>query len=393
MRPTLGSLLVLLPLLASCASDAPRLRVASFNVAMNRSEAGALRDELESGESDQARRIAAILRHLRPDVVVLCEFDRDDEGRGLRAFQSHFLENEIEGSEPIHYPWVYAGPVNTGVPSGRDLDKDGKRASGGNDGARDALGYGRFPGQYGLALLSRYPIDLNGLRSFKNFRWRDLPDAELPRRADGSSWYDAGDLEVLPLSSKSHWDVPIILGDRRLHLLVSHPTPPVFDGPEDRNGCRNRDEIRFWVEHLEGSGALVDDLGRPGGLAPGLPFVILGDLNADPFDGDARDRPLAALLAHPRVGRHPAPRSLGAIEAAQLQGGANATHRGPPAEDTCDIPRDERGPGNLRLDYALPSADLELLDQGVFWPRREDFGFAWIDASDHRMVWVDLRLR
>ena len=33
------------------------------------------------------------------------------------------------------------------------------------------------------------------------------------------------------LSSKSHWDVPLSIGGRTVHFLVSHPTPPVFDDP------------------------------------------------------------------------------------------------------------------------------------------------------------------
>ena len=52
------------------------------------------------------------------------------------------------------------------------------------------------------------------------------------------------------LSSKSHWDVPIRIGRETVHFLVSHPTPPVFDGPEDRNGTRNHDEIRFWADYV-----------------------------------------------------------------------------------------------------------------------------------------------
>ena len=84
----------------------------------------------------------------------------------------------------------------------------------------------------------------------------------------------------LRLSSKTHADVGVAVptvdgGFREVRVLISHPTPPVFDGPEDRNGRRNRDEIRFWSIHLD----------RP--EAAGVPAVLLGDLNADPFDGDA----------------------------------------------------------------------------------------------------------
>ena len=391
--------LCLLTLLSACAAPpGPRIRVATFNVALNRPAAGDLERELDSGTSEQAAKLAEIIQRIRPDVVLLCEFDRDAPGRGLDAFRREFLEvsRNLSGTkippEAMIYPYAYAGPVNTGIPSGRDLNKDGIIADQGIAGAQDAFGFGLFPGQYGLAILSIYPIDFGAIRSFQHFLWKRLPGARLPKKKDGSPWYDAGDLSVLRLSSKSHWDVPIQVGDRRLHLLASHPTPPVFDGPEDRNGLRNHDEIRFWVEYLDDNPALVDDRGRKGGLPAGEAFVVLGDLNADPFDGDATDHPLDALLSHHRIAAIEAPKSEGGREQARLQGGANLRHKGPPAEDSCDIPWDDRGPGNLRLDYLLPSENLEVLDSGIFWPLPDDLRFDLISASDHRMVWISLEL-
>ena len=57
-------------------------------------------------------------------------------------------------------------------------------------------------------------------------------------------------------------------GSTTLHVLASHPTPPTFDGPEDRNGRRNHDEIRFWADYISPgqSGYIVDDEGRSGGI-------------------------------------------------------------------------------------------------------------------------------
>lgn len=53
----------------------------------------------------------------------------------------------------------------------------------------------------------------------------DDPDTPAPR-----DFYSDQELDIMPLSSKSHWDVPIEIGRRPVHFLVSHPTPPVFDG-------------------------------------------------------------------------------------------------------------------------------------------------------------------
>ena len=141
---------------------------------------------------------------------------------------------------PLEYGYSFLAESNTGIPSGFDFDHDGRIGGGG-----DALGFGEFPGQYAMVVLSRFPIDTKRVRTFRKFLWRDMPGALLPR-----SWYSPAQLAVLPLSSKSHWDVPVRIGRVTLHLLASHPTPPAFDGAEDRNGRRNHDEIRFWNDYL-----------------------------------------------------------------------------------------------------------------------------------------------
>ena len=133
----------------------------------------------------------------------------------------------------------------------------------------------------------------------------------------------------------------------------------------------------------------VDDLGRSGGIA-GSSFVIAGDLNADPVDGEAVEA-IAQLLEHPRIRTVPVPRSRGALAASARQGGANGRQRGDPAADTGDFPDD--GPGNLRLDYVLPSVDLEVVSSGVFWPAPDEPHSDLVEHSDHRMVWVDIGLR
>jgi hypothetical protein len=187
-------------------------------------------------------------------------------------------------------------------------------------------------------------------------------------------------------------------------LLVSHPTPPGFDGPEDRNGRRNHDEIRLWADYIDParSAYLYDDRGQRGGLAPGASFVIAGDLNADPLDGGSIRGAIDQLLEHPRVHREAAtgrltPRSQGAVEAARRQGGANRTQAGEAALDTADFSDRGNSVGNLRVDYVLPSADLEVCASGVYWPRPDDPEFSLVNddasaSSDHRLVWIDLAL-
>ena len=227
-------------------------------------------------------------------------------------------------------------------------------------------------------------------RSRTPARSSSSPGPHSPSRASPDDWYSAEEQASLRLSSKSHWDLTLDVAGHPLHLLASHPTPPSFDGPEDRNGRRNNAEIRFWVHYVEQADLpwAVDDAGVAGGLPEGASFVIVGDLNADPNDGDTAGGAISDLVASERVSKASPPASAGGTAAAAEQGGANANHRGDPAHDTSDW--DDASVGNLRVDYALPSADLEVLDSGVFWPTTDDPDAALIRASDHRAVWVEV---
>ena len=370
------------------------IRVATFNASLNRDRAGQLSLNLANPDDVQARNVAEIIQRVRPDLLLLNEFDYDPAGRSVTLFQDNYLAKPQNGTEPIRYAYRFTGEVNTGVASGVDLDGDGRadHAVGSRDYGNDALGYGVFPGQYGMMILSRYPIDLPKVRRFGAVRWKDQPGALLPTRTDGSNYYTSAALERFRLSSKEHWDVPVTVNGREVHLLVSHPTPPSFDGPEDRNGRRNHDEIRLWADYLAG-----DDrskyLGSP---APPTTFVILGDLNADPVDGGSVPGAINQLLKHPAVNASITPTSRGAAEASRLQGEANLTHRGDPAHDTADF--DDRSVGNLRADYVLPSQNLPVVGSGAFWPEATDplsrlvRMTPTVASSDHRLVYLDLAI-
>lgn len=372
------------------------LRVATYNASLNRAAAGELEADLSTPDDAQAATIAEVLQRTRPDVVLLNEFDYVPDHRAVDLFRDNYLEVPQGGAQPIEYRYAYVAPSNTGIPSGFDLNNDG--TVGGGD---DALGFGVFEGQYGMAVLSRYPIDTRDVRTFQEFLWKDMPGALLPddpATPEPADWFTPEELEVVRLSSKSHWDVPVRVGKRTVHVLASHPTPPTFDGPEDRNGRRNHDEIRFWADYVtpgKASRYVYDDDGRRGGLRPSESFVVLGDQNADPLDGDSVDAAIDQLLDHRRI-TDPLPTSEGGPEAAALQGGANATHEGDPAYDTADFA--DTAPGNLRADYVLPSRDLRVRDAGVFWPVQADplsrlTGVYPFPSSDHRLVWVDVAVR
>ncbi|MFF5988730.1 endonuclease/exonuclease/phosphatase family protein [Prauserella flavalba] len=395
MRTSRGWLPVLavavLAVSAAPASATPTpgasVEFATFNASLNRGAEGALLADLSTPDNAQAREVAEVIQRSRPDVLLVNEFDYVPGNAAADAFRDNYLETGQNGARPIDYPYAYTAPVNTGVPTGFDLDRSGS-VGGGND----AHGFGVFEGQYGMLVLSKYPIDTAKVRTFQHFRWQDMPGALLPddpATPESADWYSPEALEVLRLSSKSHWDVPVRVGTRTVHFLVAHPTPPTFDGPEDRNGTRNHDEIRFWADYVTpGKGAYIyDDTGRRGGLRAGERFVIAGDYNADPFDGDSVASAARRLLDAPRV-QDTKPASLGAVVAAEQQGGANAEHKGGPWLDTADF--NDETPGNLRVDYVLPSRGLLPLRDGVFWPVPGTDLARLNDASDHHLVHVEV---
>jgi endonuclease/exonuclease/phosphatase family metal-dependent hydrolase len=156
-----------------------------------------------------------------------------------------------------------------------------------------------------------------------------------------------------------------------LHLLISAATPPVFDGPEDRNGRRNADETVFWTQLLNGA------IGVP---APPAPFVLIGQPNLDPHKGQGNRASLNALLSDPKL-QDPKPRGVMGHEAF----GGEVFSAG-------DTWVSKTGWG-LRLDMVLPSSDLKVTGAGVLWPAPSDPLAAVLEtASDHRPVWVTIAL-
>lgn len=381
---------------AAPAPNAPSvvIRVATFNVSDMR------RDEINDPANPRLKKIAAIIQALRPNVILLNEVSYDTagspsfaEGDTLGVNAQRFVDGFLAVSQgpnlaPIRYRG-YMLPTNTGVSSGADLNNDGKVVTeyrlppASRDGrpapedlayAGDCYGFGTFPGHYGMALLvdPRFKIREDQVRTFRLLPWDYVDGAMLPQKPDGTPWYSPEQRKLLRLSSKSHWDVPIELpGGSVVRFLCSHPTPPVFDGPEKRNARRNHDEIRFWSDYIDGHQYIVDDADKAGGLTRGAAFVILGDLNADPDEGESLDNPIGKfLLNHPRIAAGAAPTSDVVLD---------------------NLDPDDTSRFKLRVDYVLPSKDLAVRRCGVWRPQEKDGGLAGY-PSDHFPVWAEIEV-
>ena len=303
-----------------------------------------LRD-ITRGEDDQIAAVTSIIAEVDPDILLILGFDYDAGHVALTAF----AEGLAAAGSP--FPHRFALRPNAGWPTGVDVDGDGIWPE-----PQDAHGYGRFNGQGGMAILSRLAIDHGAARDFSGLLWRDLPGG----RAEDVLSPEAA--AVLRLSTMAIWDVPVITGsETRFHLLAIHAGPPVFDGPEDRNGLRNEDETGFLVQYLDG-------WSPDGAPFAADSFAVIGTLNVDPGRGEGRRGALNALLAHPRL-QDPVPRAP--------SGGLATSNWTEPT------------PGRLRVDYILPAAGLEVLSSGIYG----EAGDALIEtASGHRLVWVDIEL-
>jgi len=381
MRPLTPLTLLMLLAPPATTADAPtRVRFAQFNVFELSREKVDQVDAAGRGVNAQLRKAAEILQRVRPDVLLVNEIDFDS-GETARLFQERYLAVSQGGQRGLAYPHVFTAPVNTGVPSGSDLNHNGRLGD-----PDDAFGFGRYPGQYGMAVYSVHLLDVPAVRTFQRLSWRDMPGHLMPDGQGGRpEWYSAEQAALLRLSSKSHWDVPVVIGATRVHLLGAHPTPAIFDGPEDRNGRRNHDEIRLLADYVAGGAAasyIVDDAGRRGGIDEAALFVVMGDMNSDPSRDAAPygRRSMDQILGLERV-QDPAPTS---------EGGLGGGQPGPPAF------LERRTTEFGRIDYVLPSRGLSLVASSVFWPAQTDPLHGLVGepepASDHRLVFADVEV-
>lgn len=306
-------------LIWSAAATADVLRLATWHAEFSRKGPGLLLRDLKRGELDG---LIAQIGEAKPDVLLLTDFDFDHGQVALGALRDALADRGAR------YGHMFSARPNTGMHTGLDIDGDGRLG-----GPRDAQGYGWFSGQGGQSVLSRFPVTLS--TDLSGLLWSVVPDSAMDLEDTGPA--------VQRLSSSAHWALRIDLPSGPLTLLTLAATPPLFDGPEDRNGRRNRDEVLLWLHAIEGRL----------GFQPVPPFAIIGNLQLDPDKGEGLHEAVQTVLSHPTL-RDPLP----GVPTARFS-----------------------TTGDLRVSYILPSIDAVVVGTGVT-PLPEDGG--------HRLVWVDL---
>ena len=366
----------------------------------------------------QIRNVAEIIQRVKPDILLLAEFNNDGKDtsnhQALDGFQTNYLSQPQHDMPAIIFEYKRTFGTNTGLLSPYDLNHSGGEPALPDD----AWGFGQYHGQYAFALFSKYPLDDNSMRSFQQFKWKDIP-GEIKPVIDlcndpekfpegmkcGDNWYSDDAWNNFRLSSKNHIDIPVKLPvqkdkERSIHLLLSHPTPPVFDGVARHNYKRNSAEVRFWHDYIEGKTYFIDDQSNTGGLAENSLFIIAGDLNADPDVGDGDRTAIANLLSTSRVNTSATtgdkvPTSKGGSEFLQSSDCTRNCNRDKGNTITSDV--------GLAIDHIIPSTGLVITDSGVFWPAKDEPGRYLVDddklgfskgvSSDHRLVWLDFYIR
>lgn len=329
---------------------------------------------LQTGNHVRARTIARTVQMNNPDVLVLTGVTYDDAGQIAEQLRSLYFAAGQDGLEGLNYPHMFTAPTNSGQQSGADLDGDGMIG-----GPGDAIGYGDYPGQYGMIVFSKHPIDEENVRTFQDFLWRDLPGASIPQG------YAPLEQSILRLQESSLWDVPIEVPGESDHVHVV-ATALAAEEPTQTQAARAEDIRRVIADYVDGSSwYLSDDDGQAGGLRADDRAVVAGapTLSA----GEDSDEP-RSLLDSPRL-QDPQPGPVTEEPITDRPGDPEQTHE--------TATRFMPGERDRRSSLVLPGTGFSVSGSGVFWPGEGEYGHAVVDPEstfslDDRLVWADLTI-
>lgn len=342
------------------------VRIAQFNVQALSTE------KLSNPTNPQVQAVTEIVARFDPDILCIEEIEYDAESVPVADQVPGRFDGGAQNAERL------AAALNDATPGAPyqhtliTLGNGGFAWTGPDHGVEEfgSRGAGEFAVlNYGI--VSRYPILEDQVQVVTDVPWLDLPDNVT---AQMQSEIGATVPEGYPLFSKALVIAPIDVDGQVLVLVLLHPVPPIIYPTWP---YRNRDE-------LGGARALLDGL-LPG-VAPlpdGARFVLVGDFNADPDDGDSLPGAIQQLLDHPRLVPY------------QPEGAGTLGHHPERNTNVSDCPSttpiDPTASFQLQLDYLMPSTTIgEPLDGGVFFPAEAaDFDLA-CRASDHMMLWADL---
>ena len=209
------------------------VRFATFNASLNRNAAGQLVADLSTPDNAQARTVAEIIQRTSPDVLLVNEFDFVEDGVAAELFRDNYLEVSQNGADAGRLPLLLRSPVEHRHPDRLRPQQQRRRRR-----RRRRVRVRALPRPVRHGRLLQVP--------HRPRRGPHLPELPLEghagrpspttRRCGADRLVRPEELDIFRLSSKSHWDVPIKTA-ATVHFLVTHPTPPTFDGPRTATGA------------------------------------------------------------------------------------------------------------------------------------------------------------
>jgi hypothetical protein len=240
-------------------------------------------------------------------------------------------------------------------------------------------GWGEFAGRFNTAVLSRYPILRDQVRVITDVPWESLPENTIAQMERDLGF---GVPPGFPIFEKSLNIVPVDLGEHGiLYLVLLHTVSPAFD---PINPYRNYDELRALRMFLDAELPGVEP------LPEGARFMVIGDLNADPDDGDGLPGAIQQVLEHPSVVAW-FPEGHGTKGD---NGQYNTYLSGCGNDDGVVVNPTQKF--QMQLDYILPSQNIGEPSAGaIFWPdfmaEQDDFALRCY-ASDHSYMFADVTI-
>ena len=325
------------------------IRFATFNASLNRSAPAELTRLIckrprrrPTNDSAQLRRGARDRRDQRPRRAA------DQRVRHRRRRRHRRPVAMFAALAGYHY--FFTAPSNTGVPAGFDLNNNGMVGGATTHRIRRVS----RPVRHGRVL--EVPDRPDAVRTFQPFLGRTCPAhcCRPTRRLE--SWYSPDELAVFPLSSKSHWDVPIDVGrqDVSTSSSVIRPHPCSM---EPRTATAPATSTRSASGRTTSSRARRGTSTTTRAARWSWSRARRSSLPATrtPTRSTAIRCPgaIQQLLDHPRVNDRSLRAATGAVEATVLQGGANAAHIERPTVRHRRLRRHGTGKPECRLRAAL----------------------------------------
>lgn len=368
--------------------------------------------KIQKGHSHpQLAAAVSVIRKLKPDFLSINEIQYDLRGVPTADFRTlgknmGLLAKLLDLKWPQTY--VGFGPANTGLKAKKIPGTDNYTTDTLKRELSDPVNFGVFPAEYSSGGITRFPVVKRVIE--QKLKWKEFrPDRDLSKFKDAEGKFlNADEVELF---DKNFTDMVVKINGKEVHFILLHTVPAHDFGNEGSpNSARNADQLAFLEWYLTGETEFVPPANlkiQP--LKPGTLFVAMGDWNVDVRNEKMPGaRILKSLFQKTKLW----------IDSEQL----NFTYESQPFY----VP-----PFREQLDYIITSNDsqIQVLGGGVYAPfERQERGcglseapsplvagnkvvsyrdlqtkktcFAEVSAdyaeikaaSDHRPLWVDLKI-